>query len=171
MDKVLIHVALSALVIIIIYGTLARGLLKVTEPLRQRCLDHYAKVVKSGRASKELVARLETQLDSIYSSWSAWQMAVMAIFVVFVVLPIRKLRHAFSGEKDRSYLDDIPDSIRSDVDRFDSCWMLATVANSPIAAAIFVFASLIGVAVLGSLMALTKVISSSAPRLHHRHAH
>jgi hypothetical protein len=122
-----------------VYAILARGLLNASEHLRAKCLDLYAKILKSGRADPQLVERLDGYLDELYSGWAAWKLVLLIVCAVFVALPARKLRTVFVGPSEPTYLEDIPEAVRKDFDRFTSYWILSVVANSPAAALIFWF--------------------------------
>jgi hypothetical protein len=166
MDGWLIHTALTLIGITLLYAILARGLLYASEPQRAKCLSLYEKMVKSHRASPEFVARLDEFLDDVYSSWAAWRLAMLTICAVFFLLPIRKLLGRTSPP---SSYKGVPDSLQQDFGRFMSCWLLATISNSPAAALIFVFALLIGIGFFVPFHVIAKLLSSHS--LDHKHAH
>jgi hypothetical protein len=165
MDGWLIHTALTIIGITLLYAILARGLLYASEPQRAKCLNLYGKMVKSHRASPEVVARLDEFLDDVYSSWAAWRLAALAVCAVFFVLPTRRILRRTSPSGYRG----VPEPLQQDFGRFMSCWLLATIANSPAAAFIFVFSLLIGIGFFVPFHVIATLLSSHS--LNHRHAH
>jgi hypothetical protein len=164
MDKTLIHAALIILGGIFLYAVLARGLLNATEPVRGRALDLSEKILKSDRVDKELAARIEAQLNELYSNWAAWKL-VFLITCTIVILPFKRFR------KEPVVYNDVPMQLQDDYGKFSSCWIVATVANSPAAAILFTFIGLIGLSYLVPIGALSKLLSSHAGPFHHREAH
>lgn len=168
MDQPLIHAALITLIVVVVYAVLARGLLKASEPAREKCLKLYEKIARSNRVPADVIARMDDNLDDVYSSLAAWRLVFLLMCTVFFVIPLRKLR----GRKPVGGYHGIPDSLQADYGRFSTCWILATVANSPLAAAIFAFISLIAIACFMPFHAFTKIIlAHAASSFDHRHAH
>ncbi|WP_315734121.1 hypothetical protein [Bradyrhizobium sp. SZCCHNR1093] len=163
MDEAAIRGALYIVAVVLVYAVLCRGLLYATEPFRAKMLDLYQQMIASDRMEPALRELLDEYMDKVYSSWAAWQLAGVMICAVFVVLPTRKIAELFVDLSPIDALEDVPEPLKKDFDRFTSYAMAATIANSPLALAIFALAGVIGVALFVQLKVISRIVAS------HRH--
>ena len=109
---------------LVFYAVLARGLFKATEPSRQLLLDLADKLTSSHQVSDAKKRAIIGRLSEVHSARSAWSM----LFIVFYAAIVARTKD------DDRLANGIPPHLAGDFQRFSAHWIIATLANSPIAA-------------------------------------
>ena len=152
MDHNLIRAALIIIAIVAFYAVIARGLFKITEPHRWDALELAEKLNHSAQVSDRIKITVQQRLTEVYSNWRAWQLVGLVICVA-VMAPFKSIRTHSKP------LADIPAHLERDYDLFSKKWMIATLANSPLATLLFVTVTLLIVAFSISMSALFNALA------------
>jgi hypothetical protein len=133
-----------AVVAVVIYGLLTRGLFLATDEVRQSLVDRAAALLENPNFPEDEKAIILSFLDDAHSALSAWALVIAAIRAVFAY-PF------YEAKKDRTALD-------REYDAFTSRWLFATLGNSVPATLLFSFLMVISVAFRRSIRPFTGAV-------------
>jgi hypothetical protein len=154
MDPVLIQATIWATVIIIVYGILARGLVRAAEVHRQKALDLAVELVGFGKLPELDRSMIKHVLGDMHSAPKAWSLALTAVRVA-VSFPFAK--HDAVQTVSATGVE-LPRDIEAKYQEFVSAWIVSTVSNSPVAASIFFFTTIVTMAFHVSTVILSATI-------------
>jgi hypothetical protein len=134
-----------------VYAVIARGMFRATEPLRYEMIDLAAKLLHNSGVSKAQKTLIESSLSDVHKAHVAWKVT-FALFFLVITIPI----HHFKTPK----LSGVPSNMLGTFKKFQLRWIIATLANSPIAACIFVFLLMLLAAFTLSINTIFSVLMS-----------
>jgi hypothetical protein len=127
------------------------------------------RLLSDGRVADREVDSIETMLKTAYSSPAAWGFAALVPVAAVAVLV------DYARGRRQEPFDGLPAHLKTDANRFMRLSTVSVLANSPLAALIFVVEMLVAIllflplgAVLCELMQVVQLGSNL--RTHHRHA-
>jgi hypothetical protein len=131
---------------IIFYAVLVNRLLRLVQPIREKCAVSGEALLLSGKLPKEAAAQLRSMLDNAYNEWIPW-IAIVAWLVILLRTPFRRpLSDPANAIKD--------DEIRKVFVSIRALLIICSIVVSPIAMFIFVIELMITI-VLVALVAPT----------------
>jgi hypothetical protein len=143
------------------YAVIARGAFKAAEPLRDRLIDLAAEISHDPKTSEAVKARLGQALDDVYSGWLAWKLTFVGVYTVLTI-PFHRVHLASAPEDERSA------HLQNKLQSFEGRWVIATIANSPLAAIIFTIIVLIAVAFGTSFSTISRMLTDRYAYFGHR---
>ncbi|WP_035679509.1 hypothetical protein [Bradyrhizobium liaoningense] len=156
MDSHLVRYGALVLLGILFYAVLARGLFNVTENWRRRALEIAEDLHATGQLSDGRQRSLYRRLGEVHSALHAWKLVWRLVVVCVFYLP-------FSNRRTVNLADGVPLQLRADYQRFNIYWVIATLGNSPAATLLFAMISLVMLAFVASLSAISDLLDRTGP--------
>jgi hypothetical protein len=147
----ILHLALWFILVVVGYAIVARGLFRATDDLRLSLVDLAAPLLESEGVSEKQKRAVRKTLAHVHSARSAWVLVGMLLTVI-VRLPFHKIN---SGN------DEVPASLRINYETLKTRWIVVTLANSPLAIAIFGMILILFFAFVTSLLPLAGILMKS----------
>lgn len=157
MDYHLIRYSALVLLGILFYAVIARGLFNLTENWRHSALGIAEELYADERLPERRRNSLYRRLGEIHSAFFAWKLLGRLVLVAVFYLPFSRVQPIEELAKD------VPVHLRSEYQRFNVYWVIATLGNSPIATLVFATISLVMLAFFMSLSAISDFLDLTGP--------
>lgn len=163
MDSHLVRYGALVLLGILFYSVFARGLFNVTGAYRRKSIEIAESLFQSDQVSDDKKRFMYDRLGEVHSAWQAWCLVAL-LLRVFVKIPF------VDGRTIAMKVDaGIPANRLPEYSHFLTCWIFATLGNSPLAAFLFAMLALILIAFFASLSVISLFLAgASAGRGHHK---
>ena len=156
MDYHLFRYAVLLLIGILFYAVLARGLFNATGVYRRKALVIAENLFQSDQVADDKKRFMYARLGEVHSTWQAWCLLAL-LLQAFVKIPFVDMREITTRVD-----DGIPVSRLPEYSHFITCWMVATLGNSPLATFLFATLALVLIAFFSSLSLISTILAGAS---------